>query len=134
MKYYYQLLNDSNYNVLIIYSEKSLNDHINRVLYLNSIKQDYNKDGGPGIVIDFEDETWFNCTLELNHLNDIDMSMDTKEIIKITNKSLSIEHIDIIENIIKVTYWKEFTVCSTELKMIIEILVDRYIKHIENEE
>ena len=131
MKYYYQLVIDKKAHLLLIYDQKSVDTYINKVLKL---KQDQvNTITGPGIVIEFDDERHFNPDLKLNKLADIDMSTDIYHIKEALNKSLSIEHIDIIENIIKVTYWKEFTVCSTELKMIIEILVDRYIKHIENE-
>ena len=132
MKYYYQLVIDKKAHLLLIYDQKSVDTYINKVLKL---KQDQvNTITSPGIVIEFDDERHFNPDLKLNKLADIDMSTDIYHIKDALNKSLSIEHIDIIENIIKVTYWKEFTVCSTELKMIIEILVDRYIKHIENEE
>ena len=131
MKYYYQLVIDKKAHLLLIYDQKSVDTYINKVLKL---KQDQvNTITSPGIVIEFDDERHFNPDLKLNKLADIDMSTDIYHIKDALNKSLSIEHIDIIENIIKVTYWKEFTVCSTELKMIIEILVDRYIKHIENE-
>ena len=131
MEYYYQLVIDKKVHLLLIYDQKSVDIYINKVLKL---KQDQiNTITGPGIVIEFDDERQFNPDLKLNKLADIDMSTDIYHIKEALNKSLSIEHIDIIENIIKVAQWKAFTECSTELKMIIEILVDRYIKHIENE-
>jgi hypothetical protein len=133
MKYYYQIVTDSENPLLLIYDKKSVDEYINKILKFK--ENETNNLTGPGVIIEFDDKRYINPDLKLNYLDDIDMSTNVNSIKKILNKSLIIEHLDIIENMIKKNVqWIEFTRCSTELKIIVEILLDRYIKYLENEE
>lgn len=132
MNYYYQLVTDGEQPYLLIYDKKSVNKYINKILKLK--QGEANPFSGPGVIIEFNDKRYINSNLKLNQLDDIDMSIDVNSIKEILNRSLTIKHLDIIENMIKNTSWIEFTRCSTELKIIVEILLDRYIKYLENEE
>lgn len=133
MKYHYQVL-ESGYNYcLIIYSKKTMNQYLKTVSLLP--KNQENNLNGPGVVIELtEEKKIITHKLKLNSLASIDTGINVYIIENILNQSLSVEGIDIIKNIIKLNCWNRFKDLNTEQKMIVEMLVDKYIKHIEDEE